>query len=393
MKLKNIYISGLGVLLLAASCNPDDTTTPQPAGTPRVLDCFINSTTTLTDHNPGGIDYIVECDVEIANGANLAIEPGVIIEFRENASLWAMETGTLSAVGTPDKPVVFRPADGARWDGIVIKSANAQSTMNHCAIEAAGTGDITFSHVVAGFIKDYQSSLTVFGKASLNNITIAGSKGMGLSLSTSCTPQLANIKVSNCALYPIYMYAGLLNSSVDLASCTFTTNNQQYIALYSFSSNNVVDNPVDIKRTPVPYLATESLYFKHNTLIQAGVELAVDEELALGIENAYMKIMGTASQPVTIRGKEAGAGYWYGLLVNSDLPENVFDYLNISGGGFGNLGHVAPKTNIGVADVQKASLTLNNCTSTYFNGCQVSVSSTDGALVNNSPSINIVCTH
>lgn len=111
-----------------------------------------------------GVPYVVGVDGEttlIVGGtlsgapATLTIEPGVVMRFANNSAL-AVElfttdedtsTGILSAVGTPDKPIVFtsgadspRPGD---WQGIWFGSLfQPGSRVEHARIEYAG-GDIS----------------------------------------------------------------------------------------------------------------------------------------------------------------------------------------------------------------------------------------------------------
>ena len=62
-----------------------------------------DTTWTLT-----GSPYILSGSVLVSDGVTLTIEPGVTVKFNNLLSLEVSPQGTLNAVGTPDKPILFR---------------------------------------------------------------------------------------------------------------------------------------------------------------------------------------------------------------------------------------------------------------------------------------------
>lgn len=376
------------------SCEKDETTPQAIAGAPTELQCEIAGDMQLTNHNATGVDYIVNCEVEITGGT-LSIAPDVTIEFAVNSGFNVRENAAIVALGTSDKPVLMHGnGQGNTWNGISIWSQNSTTRLTNCKISQAGR-EVKFTGPLAGSSTSLKSVITVWHRADLNNVTIDGSDGVGLSVGDEAIISISGLDIKNCAEEPIITYAGWLNSNFNLASCTFSNNGSPFIAIYSVSSNAEVEGNVSIPKAPLPYYALKSLNFTGNAVIQAGTEIRFANNLVMGVKGgASLAINGTSSEPVIIRGKTTTPGFWKGMLIQSNDPQNVFNYLQIADGGSEELGVWAGKANISVGDkVEDSKLTLNNCTSANMVGCQVTVNEDGGTLLNNSPSITNVCAH
>lgn len=395
MRRLKFYSAILAVGVTLTSCDKKENIQPTTGG-PEELPCAIASGKKLTNHNTtgSGVDYIVSCEVEVTGGT-LEIDPNVTIEFKRDAALNIREQATIRAIGSIEKPIVMRgQGSGNTWKGISIWSEQNTSKLAACNITGAGSG-VNFSNVIAGFTQDIKSAIAVWGRVDISSVTINGSDGVGIAADYNAALAFSGLTIQNCKDQPIYTYAGLLSSNYNYNNSSFTGNGSQFIALYSLSSNEVVEGTVSISKAPLPYLATTGMSFEGDATIAAGVEIRFANNTMMGVNSTgSLVINGTASQPVIIRGATPTAGFWKGLLVNSNTPKNVFNYLNIYDGGSERVGLMPDKTNIAVGDVAKAMLTLNNCTSTNYSGsCQVSVSTVDGDLINNSSQITIVCSH
>ncbi len=396
MRKLKFYIPVAALVASFASCDKKENTPPQ--GTPGVakeLPCEITGNMQLTNHNAAGVDYIVSCEVEITGGT-LSIDPDVTIEFKVNTGMNVRENASISAMGTADKPIVMRGNGvGNTWNGINIWSQNGSSKLSYCNISQAGAA-VTFNTSLAGSSAEIKSAITVWHRAELNNVTIDGSDGVGLAVSDEAQIAISALNIKNCAQQPIITYAGWLNSSFNLGSCTFSGNGVPYIALYSVTSNAEVDGMVTIPKAPLPYYAIRSLNFTGDAVITAGVEIRFANNLRMGVnDGASLAINGTSSEPVIIRGETKSPGFWQGMLIRSNNPKNVFNYLQIADGGSEEIGVWAGKTNIAVGDkIEEARVTLNHCTSENVKGgCQVTVNEDGGTLVNNSSAITNVCVH
>ena len=80
------------VFLSACHRDDPDTITPEP------ISCNdINADVVWADRGDG-IDYTVDC--EITTYAKITIEPGVVIQFENNAGIRVASGGSLKAIGT-----------------------------------------------------------------------------------------------------------------------------------------------------------------------------------------------------------------------------------------------------------------------------------------------------
>lgn len=369
---------------LATGCKKEE-----PVGN---LKCEYTQDITLTNQRPG-VDYTCDCIVGISGGT-FTVEPGTEIEFTSGGALHVTDQGVLRITGTEQEPVILRgstPGAGT-WKGIAIDSEMDANEISHARISDAGNW--MYATTVAGFNHDHKAGIGINGKAKITHTTVTGCEGYGIAfLNPATSLGFANNAINNCTDLPLFIFAGQLNNT-NLPTCTFTGNAKNYIGIYARNSNSEVHDKVDMLATTVPYYALSSLSFNNQTTMAEGTVLVMAPDLAIYVHGEqFLRINGTATRPVTIRGEAPGAGTWRGILVNTDHANNIFNYLNISGGGSEKLGIMPNKANIALADVAPALLTINNCTSTEYVGHQLSVSGTDGQLTNNSPAITDIAVH
>ncbi len=385
----------LGAGFALTGCDKkDDPYTPADTSKALPLECLIQKDMLLTDHNPNGIDYIVSCDVEVKK-AILTVGPGVTIQFKENTSLKIHEDAAIAVNGTASKQVIMKgERSGACWRGLLIKSKDSRNNIHHLTISNTGYDDF-FHDVFAGFVYDAKIAIGVEGSASITNTIVEDCGGIGIIYGSNASiTGFSSNTISHCALYPLMINGSMLTNDRDLSSSVYKDNSANYIALYSYTSNSIVDNAVFFHETPIPYLVYNSLEFQKNVTMDAGVEIKMEEDRFLFTTRAATtwNINGTASKPVVISGKVDAPGYWRGILLG-DNSKGTFSYLNISGGGRDYVGFNQPfKANINVGDTEPAYLTINNCTSSdNSNNCDVGVHDRGALLVNNSPAITNVC--
>lgn len=80
---------------------------------------------------------VIDENAVVPAGSVLTIRPGTELRFAANTTL-AVE-GRLSARGTAERPIVFRPASGSApaWQGISFQNASEGSELEHVRIEGA----------------------------------------------------------------------------------------------------------------------------------------------------------------------------------------------------------------------------------------------------------------
>lgn len=128
--------------------------------------------------------YTVERTLNIKQGGELHVAPGVTILFARNAAL-NVDGGTLKAYGNADAPITFRPAThGGSWQGI-LSAPSASITLRHTAISSAQVGlrvtDSAPTLIATRISQSSQAALQLNDNAAphLRCSTIENNDGMG----------------------------------------------------------------------------------------------------------------------------------------------------------------------------------------------------------------------
>ncbi|MEM1219942.1 MAG: hypothetical protein AAGH79_13570 [Bacteroidota bacterium] len=364
---KFILLTICTIPFVFTACTPEDDEIITLPGEAIVLDCRYDDAITLTDHNPDGVDYIVECFVEIFGGA-MVIEPGVTIVFEDDGGFDVAIDGSLSAVGTAAQPITMRGATPgvASWRGIVFITSDVNNRLEYVNISDAGT-------TVNYALFDDPVAVGVVGTLSMNNTSITNSKVDGMLIYEEGAEILSfsNNIISNSGRYPIIIETGEL-SKMDLASCSFKDNGENVIA-YEARGNRLYGEHVWVD-PGVPFRQLSEMQVWGDLSLEAGVEIEMIEGTLLAIvstidEEYNLTINGTSDRPVVIRGKESFPAYWSGIEVNSNSVKNVFTHLVVSDGGKESLTWSDLKGNIQVWGGNR--LTLNSVVSSNAEGCDV----------------------
>jgi parallel beta-helix repeat protein/predicted outer membrane repeat protein len=119
---------------------------PTPSRADTTICGLITSNTTWT---PAGNDYIVTCDVQVINGVNLTVQPGVTVKFDTGTSLQV--DGTLIADGCTFTSNAPSPVEGD-WGHILFTAFSTDATLDsqgnylsgsklqNCLVEWGGKG-------------------------------------------------------------------------------------------------------------------------------------------------------------------------------------------------------------------------------------------------------------
>lgn len=379
---------------------PEPTPTPAPPVGPITLNCEYDNGLTLTNHNKvgTGVDYIINCDCKITGG-KLAIDTNVIIQFSTNGSLTIKNDGYIEAKGSPSKNIIFEGQVNApaSWGGIWIKSNDPRNSLDYCVVRNGGNAAYTAYIGTSSY--QAKANIWVDGNFKLTNSTVTGSGGEGIYMYDDATLNtFSNNIVSNNAATGIVMYAGdLLNLGV--ATTTFVGNTNNYIGVYSISSNSEVDEDVTFNKANVPYLFLNSLFFQNNVTINPGVSIKIKAAKTFGLEGTgYIKAIGTALDPINISGQTNIAGFWNGLYVSTTNPINEIDYINISDGGNSIAFYQLPnssKGNIAIGWAMDPGFLKigSNTNSTNASGCVLARHSNSSITNNSTLILTTPCTY
>jgi hypothetical protein len=280
--------------------------------------------------------------MNVNNPAELTIEEGVTIQFPRNAGgLTVADGAVIKAVGTDVKPIKFIGPTNEKgsWVGVTISSV-LSNKLDYVEIHNAGRGT-----------SDYSSAVYVYGgKVDMTNCLIDRSASNGITLQSYSSSwsnaelrTFSKNKVTNCDKAPIYTYSytscwSLRNLANDN---TFTGNTNEYIH-NTQTMNYRIDGDMTLHN-----LGGYPWYFAGGLDISADREFTVEKGTVIlmgsgrGIDipsKSHFIAVGTAADPITIKGLRDDAGFWQYITVNSNTPGSKFEYCNISAGGSGQQG-------------------------------------------------------
>ena len=323
---------------LFISCSTEDESdNPVQLDPAIVLDCnYFKENRILTKNPNAAVDYIITCKMHVA--ADIVVEPGVVIEFEQDAGIdiddFNTTTASFSAKGTAAKPIIFRGTVSTKgyWRGLLFDSNNTKNTLEHVQIDGAG-GKSFNSNGDRGAIIVWANA-----RLNLNNSTISNSETYGLNAGYGgSTIQIMNndFKGNNIPVKISPEYIDTINSSND-----FMGNTENVIYVESGS----ISNPATWKKVNVPYSVMNfSTYgysggvsVKKALTIEPGVLIEFDGNTALAVrENGGSLVaIGTQTEPIIFSAINKVAGGWEGIYSDSKsvLNEIAFAEFNYSGG-------------------------------------------------------------
>jgi hypothetical protein len=288
------------------------------------LDCKINSETTLTN-GPAEVDYRVKTGCVVDITAPLIIEPGVVIEFEENAGLGIYDNGSIKAAGTSGNPIIFRGVNPVKgyWRGIHIETNSMNNRFEYVSVRDAGSNYVYCCNDIASvFIKD--------GLFAIENSTIENGGAKGLYVNNNAElSSFSNVTITTHDDYPLSLSMERAGE-LDGLNSDFSGNEEDFIEIHDRS----VSNETTIEAANIPYLIDDVVDITEGLTILEGAELVMRENAGLGVyDNGYLNIQGAPNNYVTIRGFEAIQGYWRGIHMETSSVNNKILYAQISDAG------------------------------------------------------------
>jgi hypothetical protein len=373
----------LGAVVSFSSCHRDEDT-----GNPSAVCGDINTATTWTNSQEG-VDYIVSCPISV--NALLTIEPGTEIEFQSGAGIIIETAGSLKAVGTTTAKITLRGATDVQgaWKGLYIRSNNVTNEINHCIIKGGGQGSFDGNSTLVANIR-----VNLSAKLKLLNSEVSKSGKHGLYTDGLDSDERSPITLfsgntfSSNADYPISTLAATANV-LDGVSSTYTANGRQFIEL---RGGRMFGNHT-WQKTSIPYLITGYTiagYYtdQGNLTVNAGVNITFAADQGLGVgeySSGYVKMIGTASERITLTGESAAPGAWKGICFQSKNTSNQLSYVDISYGGSSSFtGASADRANISIGGFSGGDVDIDNTTvkNSEVYGILVKANSTAPTLTN-----------
>ncbi|MEM7548597.1 MAG: hypothetical protein AAF363_02920 [Bacteroidota bacterium] len=356
-------------------------------GTPTsvVIDTDINEPVTFFNIvcDPEQADYIVTDLIGIDD--LLTIEPGVIIEFAENAGFVVGEFGggAITATGTAIDPVTFTGQTKTRgfWRGLVFETRDERNELNYVIVEYAG------SDVIADDIKDGVSggiavNVEPGGEAAsltLTNSTIRENEGYGLIM--EWFSELSNFSNNS---FENNTEAAVLTEAINVGALDATSgyrggNGFEGVEIAQTNPGNAlrddatwtnfddgssyyVSGDIEIEAT-LTILPGVRLEFEANTEIFFGVPFGRPEGILIA--------NGTMLDPITFTGVQSVEGFWQGIVIQSTSDQNLMNHCVVEYGGSEAIFGGQP-ANITLDIFNFApSLTITNSTIRNSSGCGI----------------------
>lgn len=324
-RLKHSLLLMAVATFLFTSCSKKETVSPNPIQDkePIVLDCdYFHENRTLTKDPQRAVDYVITCVMKVY--ADIVIEPGVVIEFEQDAGIvtddFNIPKASLSAVGTSDKPIVFRGVKKEKgyWRGFMFSSNNPDNKLIHTRVEDAG-GKAFNSNGDLGAVILYADSRLV-----MENTTISNSKSNGFNANYGQSAIILNnnkFKNNDVPVLVSPAYINAINNTND-----YSGNTKDFVIVYNYTQS--INTPSTWHKINVPYSVpstqVKNIVVKNLLTIEPGVVIEFGAETALNIheDGGGIKAIGTSDNPIIFTGISKVPKAWIGIYINSAHPEN-----------------------------------------------------------------------
>jgi len=329
--IKILLLTLVGASISLLSCEKEDA---DKAMEPVLLDCNSftasnpNKISRLEDRGEG-IDYIIDCAIVV--DLDLTIDPGVTIAFTSSSGMNIRENGSLTAMGTSEKPITFTGKDQIKgsWRGIISYSDDVKNRLNHCVIEYAGGGSFNSNGDLGSLI------LWADAYFRIENTTISHGQSVGINMNYSrYNVELKNITITQCE-GPVMTADPNILSKIEGAS--FTGNQTDAIIIGkpggpALSGNHVWSD------LGVPYRMANLLWVNGSTLkIEPGVTIEFENGTGIRVGNSDQSTLiavGTPAKPIVFTGVTKVAGAWANIdfhFTKSPLNEISYAVIEYAG--------------------------------------------------------------
>lgn len=308
---KSIYLMVAFAVLVGVAMSACDEGDDNFAGI--IVNENIEKATTWTADNV----YIIENMVSV--NANLTIEAGTVIKFKNDAGIrigWETESVKFTAIGTPDKPIVFTSAAASPstgdWKGLWFYSKTASSTqLAFCKIEYAGQID---EHAI------YLENAEI----TMNNCALSRGKAHAIEMNdNSKFIEFKRNFITDFSNHPIVLSANAAGS-IDSSNAIATNGNYGVL----IKASNLTNNATWLKLT-VPYVIEEQCLVDAELTIEAGATVLFKPDALMRFgwnsESAKLTAIGTATKPIIFSSASTSpsAGDWMGLWFYSKTAKST----------------------------------------------------------------------
>ena len=258
--------------------------------------------------------------------AAVVIEPGVRILMKANSKVRVTPNGSLDASGTETLPIHFIGEQDVKgfWQNIEFDgSNNPNNKLIYTTVHGAG-GQTTRP---AGVYVRNNSRLV------MQNSTVTQSDGNGLELNSGngVLTDFENNTFINCNLNAIKLSSWRQAAEIDYAT-EFSENNSFNRVLVGSAT---INTPITINKINGPFYVEGTANIESDMIITAGTEILMGPGSGIYVTpDGSLKIEGTSSERVIIKGNQEVPGFWGAIRYEGTVsPNNIIEFTDISHGG------------------------------------------------------------
>ena len=284
--------------------------------------------------------YSVAPNDVVSVTAALTIPAGTIVEFGRAHRLEAALGGSITATGDATHHIVLRGANpGAGfWDGVRFLSSSGANGLAFVDISDAGSDNL------AGVYVDST------GSASVENTSVSASSiGLKAENGATLTSFADNAFSGNDLVADIYpSLIASLDGATDYAGSAGTANTDNFMRVHNGTSGA---GTWPAANAPFHLNANQVAHHRRRGRDRCGRALRVRVQChASRVDlTGSLKAVGTSSAPITFHGVNPTSGFWDGLDVRSNSPDNVLDHIDVTGAGSDNFAGVYVQSTGGVS--------------------------------------------
>jgi len=242
----------------------------------------------------------------------ITVEPGVHIVFGPSSSLYLENGGSLTAVGTEDKPIVFEGKNHTPgyWNGLTFSSNSSRNQLSYVKVADGGTVGSSGGAVV----------VSVAARLSMDHTTIRNAEGNGLYVAQRGI--LAHFEKNHFHGTEIPLSVKASDLAMLDPDTTFADNKKNYVQVY-FNECNVSDDQT-WRALKIPYHFDCSPTIESHVSIAPGATLEFTEGTSLDVrQQGSLSAVGTQENPIVFTGTDPTPGYWRGVFIESNSARNV----------------------------------------------------------------------
>ncbi len=305
------------------------------------------------ENSKATIDYVIDCELEIKDGANVTVEPGTVIAFKAGAGI-LLSDGSFKAVGTETDSIYMIGRQNVRgfWLGLFFNTNNPNNELEYVNVANGGQEQVYVPGLGSTYVGPANVALNL-GQLSMKHVKVSKSGGHGFitEREEGVISGFANNTFTDNEETGVMVFANQIGA-LDGAS-DYTGNEDDVVEVL----RAIVEDDQTLQKLNVPYRFEKDVEISADVTIQAGADLTFKEKAALVIQDGSLKVEGTADEMVQFRGVVAAAGYWNGLFYSTNNSDNVISYAVIADAGGGKT-LVGGDTNSGYRG--PANITLNS---------------------------------